>query len=127
MAFKSSWSFSCISARRAARVGEVSRPRSISASETEFACGTAAAERHFLAGVPHLDFQVMAVQCLERLAGQEAEPEERRHRRLGDVFPGTPGDLDDRCPGARRTSRSALEVAGRGAAGSSAAAARDAG
>ena len=38
MALSISWSFSCISARRAAWVGEVSRPSSISASEAEFAC-----------------------------------------------------------------------------------------
>ena len=54
----------------------------------------AVAERHFLAGVPHVDFQVMPVQRLERLAGQEAEPEERRHGRLGEVFPGPAGHLE---------------------------------
>ncbi len=52
-------------------------------------------ERHFLARVPHLDFQVMPVQDQERLAGQEAEPEERRHVRLGEVFPGPTGDLKE--------------------------------
>ena len=54
----------------------------------------AVAQRHFLAGVPHVDFQVMAVQGLERLAGQEAEPEERGHVRLGEVFPRPTGDLE---------------------------------
>jgi hypothetical protein len=53
-----------------------------------------APERHFLAGVPHVDFQVMAVQRLERLAGHEAEPEERRHGRLGEVFRRPTGDLE---------------------------------
>ncbi len=52
------------------------------------------AERHFLAGVAHVDFQMMAVQGLERLGGQESEPEERRHVRLGEVFPGPTGDLE---------------------------------
>ena len=36
----------------------------------------------------------MAVQGLERLAGQEAEPEERGHGRLGQVFPRPAGDLE---------------------------------
>ena len=75
IALKISWSFSCNSARRAARVGEVRLPKSISANETEFACGMARlAERYFLTGVPHLDFQVMTVQCQKPLAGEEAEP-----------------------------------------------------
>ena len=47
-----------------------------------------------MAGVPHVNFQVMPVQRLERLAGQEAEPEERRHGRLGEVLGGPAGHLE---------------------------------
>ena len=41
-----------------------------------------------------MNFQVMPVQCLERLPSQEAEPQERGHVRMGDVFPCPAGHLD---------------------------------
>ena len=52
------------------------------------------AKRHFLAGVPHVNLQVMAVQRMKRLDDEVAQPDERWHDRLGKVLRGAAGDLE---------------------------------
>jgi hypothetical protein len=51
------------------------------------------AERDLLGRVPHSHAEVVTVQGQERLASEEAEPEEWGHGRLGDVLSRPPGDL----------------------------------
>jgi hypothetical protein len=52
------------------------------------------AERDFLGGVAHAGAEVVAVQGQQGLFGEEAEPEEWRHRGPRDVLSGAAGDLE---------------------------------
>ena len=53
-------------------------------------------ERDLPAGVAHLRPEVMPVEHLEPLAGQDAEPEEERNLRVLGELAGPPGEVDER-------------------------------
>jgi hypothetical protein len=52
------------------------------------------AERDLQGGVAHADADVVAVEGQQGLFGEEAEPEEGRHRGPRDVLAGATGDLE---------------------------------
>ena len=91
MLLSASWTSRRVSARMAACDGVVSVPRSCAASETESACGQAAAvERDLAAGVAHLGAEVAAVDLGQLLAGQEPQPEEERQLPARAAYSGEP-------------------------------------
>jgi hypothetical protein len=51
-------------------------------------------ERDLLAGVAHPGAEVVVVQGQQRLSGEQADPQERRHRGPLEVLAGTVGDLE---------------------------------
>ena len=78
----------------AASLARVSRPRSWAASAAEVAWGIRPPPIEISIGVPGLGSQVPPVQGLERLARQEPQPEEQRHRRrFADILRQAAGGL----------------------------------